>query len=832
MGGGDERRAAYARELGRIPLAYGRELERVGRLDGNQFAWRALDALRAEPRSWGDTPVFVYGFDDLTPLQRDAVETLGRVAGAEVAVSLTFEAGRSALDARAEVVAELRAVAERVHELPALEQYYAPASRPVLHHLERRLFEPGPDRVAAGEALALLEAGGELAEAEAIGAEVRRLIAAGVPDEEIAIVMRSPERIGPLLTEVLTAYGVAVDSGLAVRFAHTALGRAVRGLIRCALPGSAPARVEDLLAFLRHPGAGDAAVADRLEAECREAGVTRALEAVQERPELLALPRQLAEAADPAAGLTELARELGAAAGLDPGGPLGADGEAGVRALGALLSALGEAAELGERLDGEELLRLVDELEVPPAGGRRGVRLSDPLAIRAQRYRTVIVAGLVEGGFPAQATAEPFLSDEDRRELAQASGLRLAPSEDALPRERYLFYASVSRASERVVLVYRSSDEEGNLVLPSPFIADVAELLEEGWADRRGRRLLADVVWPVEEAPTPRERARSLAAAGAAAPGAVPAGAAPAERRLSERALRWVRHRRIVSAGALESHADCPMRWLVDRQLQPNELGPQPEPLGRGELAHGVLDRVISTLSGPLDERSLDDVLDRADEELRRASGRYARDRTDVVRSALTRGLRADLRRYLAAEAADNSEFQPRRTELRFGFDSTDEWPSELPVVLAGGEEPVLLRGMIDRIDVESGGGRAVVRDYKTGRSYPEWSGRRWVAEHRIQVALYMIAVRELLGLDVVGGFYQPLRGPDLRMRGVFAEGEPVGDRVSTPDGVAGEEIDTLLDQARELAVTVAGEIRAGTITPRPGSCSRDGCRHPGLCRL
>ena len=34
--------------------------------------------LRAAPGAWGREAVFVYGFDDLTPLQRDAVETLAQ----------------------------------------------------------------------------------------------------------------------------------------------------------------------------------------------------------------------------------------------------------------------------------------------------------------------------------------------------------------------------------------------------------------------------------------------------------------------------------------------------------------------------------------------------------------------------------------------------------------------------------------------------------------------------------------------------------------------------------------------------------------------------------
>ena len=70
-------------------------------------------------------------------------------------VSLTYEPGRAALAARAEVVEELRALAERVLELPALDTHY---DQPALHFLERRLFER-TDVIAIGEPLVRAMAG-------------------------------------------------------------------------------------------------------------------------------------------------------------------------------------------------------------------------------------------------------------------------------------------------------------------------------------------------------------------------------------------------------------------------------------------------------------------------------------------------------------------------------------------------------------------------------------------------------------------------------------------------------------------------------------------------
>ena len=68
---------------------------------------------------------------------------------------------------------------------------------------------------------------------------------------------------------------------------------------------------------------------------------------------------------------------------------------------------------------------------------------------------------------------EPFLDDDARRALAAASGLRLPLHEDVLDRERSLFYACVSRPQEVLFLSWRSSDEEGEPLVASPFLDDV-----------------------------------------------------------------------------------------------------------------------------------------------------------------------------------------------------------------------------------------------------------------------------------------------------------------------------------------------------------------------
>lgn len=151
-------------------------------------------------------------------------------------------------------------------------------------------------------------------------------------------------------------------------------------------------------------------------------------------------------------------------------------------------------------------------------------------------------------------------------------------------------------------------------------------------------------------------------------------------------------------------------------------------------------------------------------------------------------------------------------------------------VELSSGGESVLLRGVIDRVDVEPGGRRAIVRDYKSGANRPERAAAKWTEGAQFQVALYMIAVRRLLELDPIAGLYQPLTGRDMRARGAFEAGVDVGRSVYATDALEADALARLLDEIERIAVELVVTLRRGELTPSPGSCSRDGCLHPGIC--
>jgi len=822
----DPGRESYARELGSIYLSYARELDRLDRVDHERYAWRALDALRRAPARWGTDRVFFYGFDDLDALERDAVETLARVVGVDVTLSLTYEAGRPALEARAEAVQELLPLAEQVIELPALDDHYASGARRVLHHLERWLFASPPERVEPGDAVRLLEAGGERAEAELVAAEVLSLLRSGVPGQQIAVVCRSLARSATLLDGVFTQYEIPTAIERSLPFTQIALGRAVLALARCSLLQE-QATAQDLLQYLRAPGVLERAeVADWLEAQVRRQGMTGAEEAMDRLGFRPAAIDALRASSDPAAELALAARQLLAGSCAGQAEVLRPEQQLDARALVRMLEALDELRELGLLPADGELIGLLESLHVDASRPQRAgaVEICEPLSIRARRFSVVFVCGLQESEFPQLSGPEPFLSDERRRELAAAGGLRLRLGEDSLAAERYLFYSAVSRATDQLVLSFRSSDEEGNVALPSPFIDDVAELLEAEWFDRRRRRLLSDVVWTPEEAPTERERRHALAARRRGAG----AGDGP-PRRLSEGAMAHVRHREVVSAGALETYASCPVRWLVERELAPARFGPEPDPLLRGGYMHRVLEEVIGRLGGPVTPQSLPDAERILDQVMEETPPQIAVGRSASVQAATTASIGADLRRYLRHEANDGCDWEPQGLELEFGFEGEE---GALPALMLGqATEPVRVRGLIDRVDVDPGGtGRAIVRDYKSSWR-AEYQGARWQADGQLQVALYMLAVRQLMGLEPVGGLYQPLGGSELRPRGIFVKDVCLGERLVANDGREPEELQDELQAAAERAVELALTLRSGRIEPCPQTCSRDGCAYPGICR-
>ncbi|MFN8216264.1 MAG: PD-(D/E)XK nuclease family protein [Solirubrobacterales bacterium] len=849
--------SAYLADIASLFAAYAAARDRLGRLDSHGVARRAIAALAADEALWRGRPVFLYGFDDLTPNQ---FELLAALAGrAEVTVALTYAPGNAALAARAGL---LEALGERIG-IAATETAAAdPASTEsaALFALAARFGEPAAAPLAAAEGLTLLRSAGARGEAEAIAAEVSRLVHDGAEPAAIAIALRDPGRRGPEIAAALERNEIATALEAELPVAATAVGGALLALLEAEFGRR---RAADLLRYMRGPSGLRPGGVDWFERRLRQGRVEDAATALArwqgeegEPPHDLLRLREAA-ALSPAA----LCAEVGSLAatmasrplrGEGDGPPLGPGDGLELRAAGAIAAALSELAELGELCPAaEELAGTLQTLSFRvwsgPVEGR--VRIARPQQLRAGRFDHVFVASLQDGEFPRRDRgSDPFLSEAQRLRLG------LDPRRDTEAEERYLFGACLALPRRGLHLSWRDSDENGGAEARSPLLDEVERLLDPAAAVTTRVRDLARVVEPLAEAPSEDELARALAAHGPAADGEALIGAAGVEGPLAERLRgRLAAARRADAASrapgpltnpaviealanvaayggtTLELFDVCSYRWFADHELAPQPLEPAPDPLVQGGLMHGVLERLYA-------ERPGGDPLPRPGS-LPAWSGRGRELLADLVgereigehpaERAMVRRVARLLDRFLAEEAArETGGFVPWLLEASFGA----EPDSERPTLDLGGWG---LHGAIDRVD-RAADGRAVVLDYKLSSAVT--ARQKFEEEAKLQLPLYLLAVAEHWGAAPVGGLYHPLRGTSSRRpRGVIAAGAAgalAGYRLYDRDVVEEEEFAELLEDSRRRAGEIVARMRAGEIRrdpgPRPGLRGHDVC--PQFC--
>src|SRR3954451_4572930 len=529
----------YELEIASLYESYLRVRDELELHNDHSLAAAATAAVRTRPESWGQRPVFLYGFDDLTVEQLELVRELS--AHTQVTVALPWEDRESLTQARGALFAELRDVeGVSIERLEAESRFTASGT---LFEVERRFGEPlNGEPVPNDGGVALLASAGELAEVEAPGAEVGRLLSDGTPPGEIAIVLRDPRSAGPLYRRVLMRFGIPVAVQADLAAARTNTGAGLIALLHAAVGRG---RASDLLAYLRTPGLASPSKVDWFERKLlrrRLRTVDEALEAwspaddekggglreVTKLREAKPGPELLREAGRQARWIAESAvRREGAVAGEDRALELRAGAE--------IEQALADLAELGLPHSPADVIAAVSDLDVPmwrgPTEGR--VRVISPYRARARRVAHMFVCSMQDGDFPRRDTGGPLLSDEARRALA------LPERKKAEIEDRYLLSVCLSRPKQRLWLSWRSADDEGGATSRSPFIDEVRALLapelpdglearDEAIVAEAGGRGLAESVFAPGSAPSEVELARAEAAIGPRAEnGRLPPGPPP-----------------------------------------------------------------------------------------------------------------------------------------------------------------------------------------------------------------------------------------------------------------------------------------------------------------
>lgn len=769
-------------DLARLHRAYGDELDRLGLWDRDRLRARAAERLSRDLAAWSGQPVFAYGFEDLTGAEWALLEALaGR---AEVTVSLPYEPGRVVFASLRRTAEDLATLARgRVEELPAR---FHEVAHPAIAHVERGLFVEAPPPAPAIEgAVRWLEGAGARGALELVAEEVLLLLRSGVAPEAIGVVVPSLEPWRAPLETAFGTLGVPYALESSSRLRETPFGEALLSLLRFAWSGGDRG---DLFRFLRSPYSALARHSvDFVEGRLRGRAIT-APERVEEEAEALRgapLPAlaALRGTVSPLAAVSELtASMLRAAYGVEAP-PASDSARQDLRAHEACGRVVQEL-EAWERVAGsvgrDDTASALERAHVRRGvGGEPGrVAVLDLLRARTSRFEVVFVLGLDEGGLPRRGSSSPFLDDDVRRAL----GGRLQRP-DPVSRDRYLFYSACTRATRRLYLAREAASDEGTPREPSPFWDELRSLFDEDDVARwTRRRPLSHLTWPLDGAPSERERLRALAELAAEAGDAADALAHANgwERRLRrargafERptrlrhplVLEQLRARRVFNVTELERYGDCSSAWFVERFLDPKTIDAEVDAKLRGSVAHTTLSRFFSGLpkelgSDRVEPDRLDDTLGFLARCLDGAVDGVRMEMAGTRRRELRASLWRDLEQLVRSEADSEAPLVPRRFEVSFGSERS---APELQRGLELGDE-IVLSGKIDRIDVDPFSARGVVQDYKAGKT--AYSAREIEHELRLQIPLYMLVLRDLVGIEPLGGLYRPLAG-DRKPRGLL----------------------------------------------------------------
>ena len=724
----------------RLALAYSQLLRDNGEVDAAEALWQAATAIRSRE------PLLVYGYSRLGAGEVAFVDALA-APGSVVVLPAGFRASE---DASSELAAhgwEVRQDDRMGSETgpPLAARFTATVARLV----DGRPAAPpidGPNAGLAAHTLADVED-----EVRWVLARVKRLLASGVPPEDVVLVARDERAYGPLIRSVAAEFEVPVRLAYGVPIRESRLGEVAAGLI-AAVGRRLP--FEETARLLRHPlvqGLNDASWTTARAwhpegpSEWAEAGASAA--------ELLVWPTK--------SSWTEYVRLLGST--LEGLGVMARAEGRDQRLLAHLLKTLERSTkgwptrDANGSVDLTEFLAhftdVLDTVSVPvDRPGKGSVELHTPLAVFGARYRHVFVLGLCEGTFP-QAVREDPVIDFQERALLTACGLNLEDAEGAAEREELSFLAVLHAAGNDVTLT-TPRVAGGSEQLPSPYFAALGVPAPEGVGVRAAASDLEALIarLPETDGPAAHSWRVELRRESAQAPDAhdgVTGVSVPAHGPFS--------------ATQLTSFGQCAFKWFGQYGLRLTELTEAEEdvsPLTAGSVFHDTLAKAVGaavdqTLGEAADTETFREAvvanLERAyDEAHAEREGRDERIRSKTW--PLQRGENLDkLRRLVRSE--DFIAPGARVSYLEKAFKA--EWRG------------LVVRGTVDRIDVlgTPQGESLVFTDYKLGKSPPRGAkGAKGTLNLDVQLPLYIEAAAPVLhpGAPVASARYLSINGASV----------------------------------------------------------------------
>jgi len=670
------------------------------------------------------------------------------------------------------------------------------------------------------------------AEAALIADTLRRAnLVDGVPWSQMAVIVRSVRQSGAALSRTLTAAGVPVltpPSGVPVaqqpasRSLLTVLEAVADGLdgdrasqlVTGPIGGVDPVSMRQLRRALRRadrnspPRDFGELLVDALESETAGVSGNLARPLHRVRAVLAAARRSQADGADPRYTLWQAWQRTGLQkrwlAASERGGAAGAKADADLDAVTALFDVTEQYVShtAGASLRG--LVEHVSALGALPAASDQpsdvdGVTLVSAHAALGGEWDIVVIAGLQEGLWPNTTPRGGVLGTQHLVDIldgvvGDGATAGLSSRAPLLAEERRLLIAAMGRARSRLLVTAVDGECGDEAMLPSPFVAELAQ-----FATDSDTYTAEPVHAPPVLAPAPlvgRLRAVICAPQGEASD-AVRACAAAQLARLAAAGVSgadpkhwygmtspstdeplWSGDDHVVrlSPSTLQTLADCPLRWLLERHGGSDGRDVRS---AIGSLVHVLVADPCMTESQMVAE-------------LERVWGKLPFESVWYADNELARH-RSMLSTFAQWREQTRSELTEVGTEV------------DVDGVLDCDGTDVRVRGRLDRLERDEAG-RLVVVDIKTGKSPVS----RDDAQRHAQLAMYQLAIAE----------------------GILQEGDsPGGGRLVylAKPGTAGpteRQQDPLTPQARGQWREVIGKAAATTQGPQFTARINDGCAH------
>ena len=542
-----------------------------------------------------------------------------------------------------------------------------------------------PELGEGAEGLTVARFANPAAEAGAIALMLREAVERG---ESAALV--TPDRdLARRVSVELGRWGLLADDSAGTPLGRTPAGAFLRLTARAAATDFAPA---ELLAALKHPLAACGMEPAQFRRAVRKLerkllrgprpgngldGLLKAADASEDE-RVAKTARRIARAFEPLralrrrqeAPLTDLlAAHVGVAENLAGEARLwrGADGEA----AAALLADLEAAADVWPSVESADYAALFDELAAGqtvrmPRTHHPAFAILGPLEARLQRADRLILAGLNQGAWPAEPSADPWMS----REMRAQFGLPAAETRQGLAAHDF---AQALHSGE--VILTRSERVSTDPTVPSPWLQrleTVTRALGRDIEDRRWAAWQAELDRPEEVRPADPPRPRP------------PVAARPRELSAT-RVVTWL----------ADPYSIYARQILRLRPLDPIDASPEAREFG--STIHEALERFMREYPGPdLPDEAWDRLLVIGEEAFAPFRDRPLAD------MFWNRRFERAARNIWAIERQRRPHIERILTEIA-GETRLD-----------GPAGPFTLTARADRVELRAGGGLVIV-DYKSG---------------------------------------------------------------------------------------------------------------------